>query len=126
MMRLDRKAGTCTSACGEGSSACGVTTARAARARESAQCGLGLSSSGASCHDAVTLGDDCVGILALLQGTIKAKEERRGTPADGFAVAWRPLDIARSALFPLAPDRQPMSKGLHEPPSTCPRGAPGA
>ena len=46
MMRLDRKAGTCTSACGEGSSACGVTTARAARARESAQCGLGLSSSG--------------------------------------------------------------------------------
>ena len=27
----------------------------------------------------------CVGIPALLQGTIKAKEERRGTPADGFA-----------------------------------------
>ena len=57
---------------------------------------------------------------------LKAKEERRGTPADGFAVAWRPWDIARSALSPLAPDRQPMSHGLHEPSSTCPRGSPGA
>ena len=57
----------------------------------------------------------------------KAKEERRGTPAGGFAVAWTPLDIARSALLSLAPDRQPMSSGVHGPPQTCPRaeGFPG-
>ena len=46
----------------------------------------------------------------------KVKEERRGTPASScFAVAWRPWDIARSALSPLAPDRQPISHGLHSP-----------
>ena len=31
----------------------------------------------------------------------KMREERRGTPAGGFAVAWTPLGISRSALFPL-------------------------
>ena len=80
----------------------------------------------AGSHDAVTLGDDCVGILALLSRDHKVKEERRGTPADGFAVAWISWDIARSALLPLAPDRQPMSHEIHVPSSTCPRGAPGA
>ena len=60
MMRLGRKllrrtAGTRTSACGEGSAAHGVTTTRAARARESAQCGLGLSSSAASSFERLML-----------------------------------------------------------------------
>ena len=62
----------------------------------------------------------------VLQGTIKAKEERRGTPAGGFAVAWICWHIARSALFPLAPDSRAMCQYIRVPSSTCPRGAPGA
>ena len=79
-------------------------------------------------HAAVTLGIVCVGgILALLQGTIKAKEERRGTPADGFAARRIPVGIARSisALLPLG-SRQAAS--LQRYPQTLldlPEGFPG-
>ena len=42
----------------------------------------------------------------------KVKEERRGTPADGFAARRISLEIARSALLPLVPD----SRGNPKPP----------
>ena len=59
-------------------------------------------------HAAVTLGGDCIGAPAFLRSSDrKAKAERRGTPADGSAVAWRPRHISRCALSPLAPDRHP-------------------
>ena len=76
--------------------------------RSGGRCGSTLLVGAALGHDAVTLGGMCVGIPALLQGTIKAKEERRGTPADGFAVAWILRDIARST--PNGPESAPAAE----------------